>query len=118
MSIGMFVLLREALYSSLNRRMDVLIVYLDKTVRLYKTSTLALGRSAPALLSTEAADDDDESRMSMSERASWEDDTLIRKGPSMPSSHGFFGGLKSHATTDIQLNHPSQLFVMPFGTRI
>ncbi|KAI0923171.1 hypothetical protein AcV7_005759 [Taiwanofungus camphoratus] len=52
---------------------------IDKTVRLYKTSTLALGRSAPALLSTEAADDDDESRMSMSERASWEDDTLIRK---------------------------------------
>ncbi|KZT67233.1 hypothetical protein DAEQUDRAFT_729268 [Daedalea quercina L-15889] len=51
---------------------------IDKTLRLYKSSTMALGRSTPALqLPNE--DEDDISRTSISERESWEDDDLIRR---------------------------------------
>lgn len=51
----------------------------DKTVRLYKSSTMALGRSTPALqLPNE--DDDNISRTSFSERESWEDDDLMQRG--------------------------------------
>lgn len=51
----------------------------DKTLRLYKSSTMALGRSTPALILPEG-DDDNLSRKSISARASWEDDVLVRKG--------------------------------------
>ncbi|EED78106.1 predicted protein [Postia placenta Mad-698-R] len=50
---------------------------IDKTLRLYKSSTMALGRS-PALILPEE-DDDKLSRKSISVRASWEDDALVRK---------------------------------------
>lgn len=57
----------------------------DGAVRLYKSSTLALGRSNPALnasASAEADADELESRRSVSQRASWEDDVLVREGKS------------------------------------
>ncbi|OSX59648.1 hypothetical protein POSPLADRAFT_1075257 [Postia placenta MAD-698-R-SB12] len=54
---------------------------IDKTLRLYKSSTMALGRSTPALILPEG-DDDNLSRKSISARASWEDDVLVRKANS------------------------------------
>ncbi|KAI0826825.1 hypothetical protein BC628DRAFT_1410038 [Trametes gibbosa] len=52
-------------------------------VRLYKSSTQLLGRSTPALtLGSNDADEEDESRMSLSARASWEDEELVAKGGS------------------------------------
>ncbi|KAI0357501.1 hypothetical protein OH77DRAFT_1588381 [Trametes cingulata] len=52
-------------------------------VRLYKSSTQLLGRSTPALtLGSDNADEEDESRMSLSARASWEDDALVSKAKS------------------------------------
>ncbi|KAH9936578.1 uncharacterized protein B0H18DRAFT_1113952 [Fomitopsis serialis] len=51
---------------------------IDKTMRLYKSSTMALGRSTPALQLL-IDDEDDISRMSVSERESWEDDDLVHR---------------------------------------
>ncbi|KAL1950380.1 hypothetical protein VTO73DRAFT_5504 [Trametes versicolor] len=50
-------------------------------VRLYKSSTQLLGRSTPALtLGSDNVDDEEESRsMSLSARASWEDEELVAK---------------------------------------
>ena len=52
----------------------------DGAVRLYKSSTLALGRSNPALNASAGDAEDGESRRSVSQRASWEDDDLVREG--------------------------------------
>ncbi|CCM06214.1 uncharacterized protein FIBRA_08459 [Fibroporia radiculosa] len=57
-------------------------VSLGGAMRLYKSSALALGRSTPGLELSHDLDEDDVSRISMSDRASWEDDSLIRKANS------------------------------------
>ncbi|OBZ68659.1 Serine/threonine-protein kinase par-1 [Grifola frondosa] len=54
----------------------------DKTVQLYKSSTQALRLSTPALTLESQVIDEDESRMSLSERESWEDDALVRRAKS------------------------------------
>ncbi len=54
--------------------------YLDKGKRLYKSSTLALGLSTPALSVAGEGVEEDESRRSLSNRASWEDEQIIREG--------------------------------------
>lgn len=58
-------------------------------VRLYKSSTQLLGRSTPALtLGSDNVDDEEESRsMSLSARASWEDEELVAKGESASTCH-------------------------------
>ncbi|TFY64348.1 hypothetical protein EVJ58_g2676 [Rhodofomes roseus] len=65
--------------SGINLLKHGLRMSIDKTMRLYKSSTMALGRSTPALQLPNDDDDDDISRMSVSERESWEDDNLVRR---------------------------------------
>ncbi|KAI0647816.1 hypothetical protein C8Q79DRAFT_952090 [Trametes meyenii] len=55
---------------------------LGGAVRLYKSSTQLLGRSTPALTLGSDNADEDESRMSLSARESWEDDVLVSKAKS------------------------------------
>ncbi|KAH9948872.1 hypothetical protein B0H21DRAFT_206131 [Amylocystis lapponica] len=57
-------------------------ISIDKTMRLYKSSANVLKLPSPGLHVTMDMADDDESRMSVSERMSWEDDSLIRKAKS------------------------------------
>ncbi|OSD07458.1 hypothetical protein PYCCODRAFT_1358875 [Trametes coccinea BRFM310] len=55
---------------------------LGGAVRLYKSSTQLLGRSTPALTLGSDNVDEEESRMSLSPRASWEDEVLPPKSES------------------------------------
>ncbi|KAI8994232.1 hypothetical protein BD414DRAFT_576788 [Trametes punicea] len=55
---------------------------LGGAVRLYKSSTQLLGRSTPALTLGSDNADEEESRMSLSARASWEEEVLQAKAPS------------------------------------
>lgn len=56
-------------------------------MRLYKSSANVLKLSSPAFNVSIDMADDDQSRMSLSERMSWEDDSLVRKGTSVLCYH-------------------------------
>jgi hypothetical protein len=68
---------------------------LDKTMQIYKASTLAqvTGRNTPARSLSADRMDDAESRRSHSERQSWEDDDILRDGT-------------------LHENHPAQPFLL------
>ncbi|KAH8082009.1 hypothetical protein BXZ70DRAFT_631704 [Cristinia sonorae] len=96
--------------SSLNLLKQSLKMSIDGAVRLYKSSAaLALGRA----IGTEAIngdDDDGESRRSVSDRASWENDALVREAKSsLP--------VVRHAVRNEQLAQESQLDRMTIWIR-